>query len=263
MDRKTPPGMFSGSIAESSERWPWASAAMRELEDDIPCAIQSDGTIMITGESGVGRKFLAHLIHQRSRRGPAPFLVATCPDVLQSLLRSRALQGGSGSEPARQFTHGLLKLLSNGTLVLEEIEKISFPMQSHLMRFIESQMTGGSGVRLMSAASPDFFERVRSNQFRDDLFYRLNVIHLTIPPLRDRPEDIRMLVRQYLRFYARADVPRLSIAAWRRLVAYPWPGNVPELRAVTRTLAGWPLPRLVEPDDLPPPIGGGSPVPTG
>jgi two-component system response regulator AtoC len=253
MNGKTPPGMFP-SIAEGSQGWPWASAAMRKIEDDIPCAIDSDVSIMIAGESGVGRKFVANLIHQRSRRGRAPFLVASCPDVLESLPPSSALGGRFASESADRFTHGLLKTVSNGSLVFEEIEKISFPLQSRLMRFIESQTASFSSVRLMSATSPDFFERVRSRQFRDDLFYRLNVIHFTIPPLRDRPEDIPILVRHYLCFYGQAEAPRLSIAAWRRLVAYPWPGNVLELKAVTRKLAGQRLARLVEPDDLPPQI---------
>ena len=87
-------------------------------------------------------------------------------------------------------------------------------MQDQLMRFLENQVTDGSNVRLVSATSTEFFERVRTSQFREDLFYRLNVIHLTIPALRERPEDILILVRHYLSFYSQAKAPRLSIAAW-------------------------------------------------
>jgi DNA-binding NtrC family response regulator len=229
---------------------------MRELEDDITCAIQSDVTVMITGEDGVGRKFVAQLIHQRSRRGPAPFVRANCTDVVESFLQSSALHGQFASESADQFDKGPLKTANNGTLLIEEIDNITLPMQSQLMRFIESRVKNGWNVRLVSATSTAFFERVRSNQFRDDLFYRLNVIHLTIPALRNRPEDIPILVRHYLSLYRRGEITRLSIGAWRRLVAYPWPGNVPELKALAGKLAAQDLRRLVEPDDLPPEIGG-------
>lgn len=223
---------------------------MRKLEHGIACAIQSDARVMISGESGAGKKFVAHLIHQRSRRGPAPFVIANCQDIAESLPQSRP-----GSESAQPFKHGPLKTADNGTLLIDEIQKIPVPMQLQLLQFIESEMTNGSDLRLMTATSTDVFECVRSNQFRDDLFYRLSVIHLIIPALRDRPEDIPILFHHYLSFYARADVRRLSAAALQRLVAYPWPGNVQELKATAETLAVQDLPRLVEPDDLPSHIG--------
>jgi two-component system response regulator AtoC len=229
---------------------PWASAIMRKLEDDMACAIQFDARVMISGESGAGKKFVAHLIHQRSRRSPTPFVIANCQDVAESLVQSRP-----GSESAQPFKHGLLKTAANGTLLIDEIQKIAVPIQLQLLQFIERQMTNGSDLRLMTATSTDMFERVRSNQFRNDLFYRLNVIHLIIPSLRDRPEDIPILFHHYLSFHARANVPRLSAAALQRIVAYPWPGNVPELKAVAETLAVQDLPRPVEPDDLPSHIG--------
>jgi two-component system response regulator AtoC len=255
MDRRMPPGTSSETVADSSQSWPWVSTAMRELEDDIACAIQSDDKVMITGESGAGRRFVARLIHQRSRRGPAPFVIARCPDVVESLFQSSSSGGGLDSESAHQFTHGPLKKANNGTLLIEEIETITAPMQSRLMRFLESQTTDGSNVRLVSATSTEFFDRVQSSQFRDDLFYRLNIIHLAIPALRERPEDILILMRHYLSFYSQARVPRLSIAAWRRLLAYSWPGNVAELKAVAEKLAEQDLWRLVEPEDLPLEIG--------
>lgn len=201
---------------------------MRKLEDDIDCAIQFDVRVMISGESGTGKKFVAHLIHQRSHRGSAPFVIANCQDMMESLP-------------------------DNCTLLIDEVQKIPVPMQLQLLQFIE--MTNGSDLRLMTAASTDVFERVRSNQFRSDLFYRLNVIHLIIPALRDRPEDIPTLFHHYLSFCARADVPRLSAAAVQRLVAYSWPGNVRELKAAAETLAAQDLQRHVEPDDLSSEIG--------
>jgi two-component system response regulator AtoC len=253
MNRITPPGTSSETIPDGSHGWPWVSTPMRELEDDITCAIQSDETVMIAGESGAGRKFVGHLIHQRSRRGSAPFVIASCPEVVESLPRSSPLDAGLPSESVDQSMHGPLNS-ANGTLLIEDIEAITEPMQSRLMRFLENHVTDGN-VRLVSATSTEFFDRVRSSQFREDLFYRLNVIHLTIPALRERPEDILILMRHYLSFYSRAKTPRLAIATWRRLLAYSWPGNVLELKAVAEKLAVQDLRRLVEPDDLPPEIG--------
>jgi two-component system response regulator AtoC len=247
--RTSPPGS-SGTNIHGAQNPLWASAAMRKLEHDIACAIQFDASVMISGKSGTGKKFVAQLIHQRSARGQAPFIIANCQDIMESVLHDRL---GSGS--ADQFKHGLLKTADNGTLLIEEIDKIPVPMQPQLLQFLESGMKNGSDVRLITATTADLLKRVRSNQFRDDLFYRLNVIHLIIPALRDRPEDIPILFRHYLSFYARAEVPRLSTAAWDRLVAYPWPGNVQELKAVTEKVAAQDLSRLVEPDDLPSHIG--------
>jgi two-component system response regulator AtoC len=242
MDRRTVPGTSSGTIADSAQSWPWVSPAMRELEYDLAYAIQSDDRVMITGEIGAGRKFVGQLIHERSRRGPAPFVIARCPDEVEVHFESRLQDGASAA--------------NNGTLLLEELETITVPMQSRLMRFLEDQVADGSNVRLVTATSTAFFERVRSSQFREDLFYRLNVIHLTVPPLRERPEDILILMRHYLTFYRQTRVPRLSIASWRRLLAHPWPGNVSELKAVAEKLAAQDLWRLVEPEDLPLDIAG-------
>jgi DNA-binding NtrC family response regulator len=245
-----PPGASSGTNIHGLQKRPWASAAMRKLEHDIACAIQFDASLMISGESGAGKKFTAQLIHQRSARRQAPFIIANCQDIVESFLRDSL---GSGS--VDQFNQGILKAAGNGTLLIDEIDKIPVPMQPQLLQLLESGMNSGSDLRLMTATRTDLFACVRSDQFRDDLFYRLNLIHLVIPALRDRPEDIPILFRRYLSFYARADVPRLSTAAWDRLVAYPWPGNVRELKAVTEKLAAQDRPRFVEPDDLPCHIG--------
>lgn len=249
MDRRPSPGTSSGTFTRGAKGLPWASAIMRQLEDEVACAIQFDARVMISGERGTGKKSVAHLIHQRSRRGAAPFVIANCQGIAESLPQS-----SSDSEATQRFEHGLLKTADNGTLLIDDIQKIPVPMQLQLLQFTESEMTNGSDLRLMTAASSDVFEHVRSNQFRDDLFYRLNVIHLIVPALRDRPEDIPILFHYYLSFYAKAQVPRLSPAALQRLVAYPWPGNVTELKAAAETLAVQDLPRLVEPDDLPSPI---------
>jgi two-component system response regulator AtoC len=246
MNNKPFPATVSGPDIDGAHNPPWASMAMRELDRDIACAVQFDARVMISGEKGAGKKFVAHLIHQRSARGKTPFVIANCRDLMEDGLRS-------GS--ADQFKHGLLMTADNGTLLIEEIDKIPAPMQPRLLQFLESEMKNHSDLRLMTATSTDLFARVRSKLFSEHLFYRLNRIHLVIPALRDRVEDIPILFRHYLSFYARTEVPRLSTAAWDRLGAYAWPGNVQELKAVTKTVAVHELARLVEPDDLPSPIG--------
>lgn len=250
MNRRLPSGTSPGIITHGAQDLPWASAIMRKLENDMACAIQFDARVLISGESGAGKKFVAHLIHQRSRRGSTPFVIANWQDIAESLPEFTPV-----SESAQPFKHGLFKTADNGTLLIDKIQKIPLPMQLQLLQFIESKTTSGSDLRFMASTSTDVFERVRSNQFSSDLFYRLNVIHLIIPALRDRPEDIPILFHHYLSFYAKVDVPRFSAAALQRLVAYPWPGNIPELKAAAETLAVQDLPRLVEPDDLPSHIG--------
>lgn len=205
--------------------------AIRSLEDEIACAVRFDGRVMISGERGTGKKSLGRLIHQRSRRRTAPFVVANH-------------RGFAESVPQAQ----------HGTLLIDGIEELTVPMQMQLLQFLESGTTSGS-PRLMTATGPDMFERVRSDTFGADLFYRLNIIRLFIPALREHPEDIANLLEHYLSSCARTNNPRLSPGAWQLLIAYAWPGNVQELRAVAETLAGKDLRRLIEPDDLPPHMG--------
>jgi DNA-binding NtrC family response regulator len=142
---------------------------------------------------------------------------------------------------------------------------MSSPMQARLLRFIEHRTAGGrrlgqpsygTDVRFVAVTSGDLYKMVRFQQFGETLFYRLNRMHLVVPPLRERPEDIPLLLRHFLSMHASgATVPHLSIAALQRLMSYPWPGNVRELRAVGETLASRNLTRAVEPEDLPPDIG--------
>ena len=200
---------------------------MSKLEDEIACAVHFDGRVMISGERGTGKKFVAHLIHQRSHRRTAPFVIANH-------------RGFAESAPQAQ----------HGTLLIDGIEELTVPMQLQLLQFLESGMTNGS-PRLMTATGPDMFERVRSDTFSSDLFYRLNIVRVLIPALREHAESIPILLEQFLSSYARSNSPRLTPAALQRLVEYAWPGNVQELKAVAETLAAKNLSRLIEPDDLP------------
>ena len=221
---------------------------MRDLEADIVCALRGDLNVMISGEDGVGKTSVAHRIHRESRRAPGPLVVARSPEVLDAV---------------HNFDRALLEAAPNGTVLLENPERMSLPVQSRLLQFIEPRtIRDGAGrrfvhsnrVRFITVTSQNLFELVERHLLCESLFYRLNVIHLIIPSLRDRPEDITVLLRHFLSLSPRARVPRLSTEAWQRLVTYAWPGNLRELRAVAETLASRELPRLLGPDDLPPDI---------
>jgi DNA-binding NtrC family response regulator len=214
----------------------WANGAMRKLEEEMRCASFTDASVMLSGESGVGKRFAANMIHQRSHRRRAPFVAINATEVV-----------GTG--------RGGLEAAADGTLLIQDIEKIPASAQWQLLRFMDRTTTAKRHLRLMTATTTHLFRLVQAGEFRDDLFYRLNVIHFTIPPLRERPEDIPLMFHHYLSLHAHAEVPRLSNAARRRLVEYSWPGNISELRTVTKNLSAVGLPDLIEPEHLPGPIG--------
>ena len=206
---------------------PMNRTAIRKLEDEIACAVHFDGRVMISGERGTGKKLVAQLIHQRSRRRTAPFVIASRRDFAESIPQAQ-----------------------NGTLLIDGIEELTVPMQRQLHQFVEIGMKHG-GPRLMTTTGPDMPARVRPDTLGTALFYRLNIVRLLIPSLREHPEDIPILLQQHLSSCARTNIPRLSSAALQRLVKYAWPGNVGELKAVAETLAEKDLRRPVEVEDLP------------
>jgi DNA-binding NtrC family response regulator len=215
---------------------------MWNLEDEIRSASEEEARVMLTGESGVGKRFAADRIHQLSRRQVFPFVAVTGAHIV---------------ETDALHHEALLHAANHGTLLVQEIEKLSAPAQLQLLRFVERTNTNGVSVRLMTATSVPLVGRVNAGEFRGDLFYRLNVIHLVIPPLRERPSEIPLIFDHYLSLHAheRAQLPQLSSAARQRLVEYSWPGNVTELKTVIQELCERELPRLIEPRHLPRPIG--------
>lgn len=226
----------------------WANPGMRKLEDEMRCASQTDVNVMLSGESGVGKRSAANMIHQLSHRRRAPFVAINAADVLDA----PPSPNGTAAWPA---TEGFLQAADDGTLLIQDIENIPDRAQKHLLRFTERASTVKKRARLMTATTSHLYELVQTGAFRDDLFYRLNVILFVIPPLRERPEDIPLMFNHYLSLHARTQAPRLSSAARRRLVEYPWPGNIRELRTVTKQLSDEGLPSLIEPEHLPCPIG--------
>lgn len=213
-----------------------ANNAMRKLEEEMRCAGLTDASVLLSGESGVGKRFAANTIHQLSLRRRAPFVAINAGEVF-----------GIGG--------GLLQAADDGTLLIQDIEKIPISAQWQLLGSMDRITRAKKHVRLMTATTTHLFKLVQAGVFRDDLFYRLNVIHFTIPPLRERPEDIPLLFLHYLSLQAPTAVPRLSNAARQRLVEYSWPGNVRELRTVTKNLSALGVPDLIEPEHLPRPIG--------
>jgi DNA-binding NtrC family response regulator len=242
----TPSGaMLAGTPAHRLEAIAWASSAMRSLEVDIGCARTLDCNVMISGETGVGKKAVAHRLHRQSRRASRPLVVMRAPALNSTDL----------------LTPSLLEAAPDGTILVEDPQRMSPPVQSGLLQFVERRRSRGGArqgvvdshdVRVLTVTSCDLFELVRLDQFCESLFYRLNPIHLIIPPLRERPEDIAVLLEYFFSIHGRATVLRLSDAAWQQIVTYTWPGNVRELRAVAATLSSRELPRFIESDDLPP-----------
>jgi DNA-binding NtrC family response regulator len=209
-----------------------ANDLMPSLEDEIRYASQTDACVMLTGESGVGKRAAADMIHQLSHRRRGPFVVVNGADAL-----------GTAATAAAQ----------NGTLLIQEVENLTAAAQLQLLRFVDRKTGWRNEVRFMTATSHNLFERVQAGTFDDHLFYRLNMIHFIIRPLRERPDDIPVMFHHYLSQHARR-TPRLSSAARRRLVEYPWPGNVTELKTVIQKLGAQELPDVIEPEHLPCPI---------
>jgi transcriptional regulator with GAF, ATPase, and Fis domain len=173
---------------------------MRALEAEVQCAARSDAKVLLTGESGVGKEVIARLIHQRSRRNRTPLVTINCAAIPDSLLESALFGHVRGSfTGALQDRQGLLETAHNGTIFLDEVGEMSLRMQALLLRVLENgelQRVGADrvqarvDVRVIAATNRRLVDRIASNEFREDLYYRLNVIHITIPPLRERREDI-------------------------------------------------------------------------
>ena len=240
------------------------SLAIRTVLEDVGYAATTEAKVLITGESGVGKEIVAHLVHGRSRRSGAPFVTLNCAGVPESLLESELFGHVRGSfTGAWRDRAGLLEMANGGTLFMDEVGEMSLRMQALLLRFVETgeiQRVGddrrnvASNVRLVTATNRDLLTQIRAGAFREDLYYRLNVIHIAIPPLRERREDVPLLAEHYIRRYARdyrVAAPELSAEALQSLVGFDWPGNVRELRNVVERLVVRVRDRRIDVGDLP------------
>jgi DNA-binding NtrC family response regulator len=222
------------------------SAAMRTTFEQLDIAVACDVPILLWGETGTGKEMFATAIHQRGSRRKGPFIRVSCAALSEQLMESELFGHERGSfTGAVDSKPGRFELADKGTLFLDEIDDVPMAIQVKLLRVLEGhpyERVGGvssiqANVRIVAAAKVDLRKRVAENTFRSDLFYRLNVFPVWIPPLRERQEDIPPLVEHFLRKYGNEEhLHSISSEALSKLWDYPWPGNVRELQNVVRRI---------------------------
>ncbi len=220
------------------------SKAMQEVFRQIERVAASKSTVLIMGESGTGKELVARAIHHRSHRRNGPFVVIDCGAIPENLQESELFGHIKGSFTGAVSTkRGLFEEADGGTLFLDEVGDLSGPSQAKLLRVLQEGTIRRVGetktvqvdVRVIAATNKDLAELVQEGRFREDLYYRLNVVPIHLPPLRERREDIPLLVEGFIRRYAveaKKGVRRISPSAMDLLISYPWPGNVRELENV-------------------------------
>src|SRR5262245_40885204 len=236
-----------------------ASPAMVELLSMADRAAKGHIKVLVTGESGVGKDLIARFIHSQSPRKAAPFVAVKCAGLTETLLESELFGHVKGSfTGAFRDKRGKVQLAHRGTLFLDKVGEMSLRMQALLLRFLENgeiQAVGSDqpqtqvDVRVVAATNRNLSDLVAAGQFREDLYYRLCVIHLRVPPLRERPEDVKELMKNFLTRSGR----ELTFAdeAKRAFMGYRWPGNVRELLNVLEQLVWLSTTSVVQVSDLP------------
>ncbi len=215
---------------------------MRMVYQQIVDVAQYDFPVHLYGETGTGKELVANAVHNESRRGGAPFVPINCGALPEGLIESELFGHVKGAfSGAIRDKKGRFELADGGTVFLDEVAELSKPLQVKLLRFLQEgtfEKVGGEStvsvnVRVISATNKDLKKEVRRNNFREDLFYRLNVIPIQIPPLRERKTDIPLLAEHFLRQveeHSGKEVPRLTDSALAAMMDYAWPGNVRELQ---------------------------------
>lgn len=235
------------------------SSRMQELFKVIPKIAQSSSTVLITGESGSGKELVAAALHNLSPRSQKNFVTVNCATFPEGLLESELFGHVKGAfTGALYHKEGLFEVAHEGSIFLDEIAEMPLPLQSKLLRVIESstfRRVGGVSditvdVRIISATNRNLEEAIAAGRFREDLFYRLNVVPVVIPPLRERPDDIPLLLDHFLGKYA-SGVKRFSPEALRLLMHYQWKGNIRELENLVERLVLLTDRDLILPEDLP------------
>jgi two-component system response regulator AtoC len=227
--------------ADLRERMIGRSPAMSQIYKTIGLVAASDASVLITGETGTGKELAANLIHQNSARRTGPLIKVNCAALPETLIESELFGHEKGAfTGAVTQRKGRFELAHKGTILLDEVGEITLPMQKKLLRVLqegEIERVGGTGVikvdvRVLAATNRDLLGEVKAGNFREDLYYRLNVINLQMPPLRERRSDISLLVEHFLdkyRYKPGAPLTRISEEALELIERYDWPGNVRQL----------------------------------
>ena len=243
------------------------SPVMTELKEEIARVARSDAKVLITGESGTGKELVANAIHNGSARVERPFVAVNCAGLPETLLESELFGHVKGSfTGAYRDKPGKLEMAAHGTMFLDEIGEMTLRMQGLLLRFLETgeiqkvgtdRAVGRVDVRVVAATNRNLREMIGQGTFREDLFYRLNVIHLHVPPLRDRRDDIPCLVEYFLKPFTDNEsyvVRGISPEALALMTQYSWPGNVRELDNVIERVAVTGRREVIAAEDLPPEV---------
>ena len=239
------------------------SPQIKKIQEMIDTVAKTDATVMIRGESGTGKELVAQAIHGKSNRRYFPIISINCGAFPEGLLESELFGHEKGAFTGAQYKRkGKLEMANGGTLFFDEIGNIAAKMQMDLLRVIETKQftpLGSNKVvnvdfRIIAATNSDLEQKVAEKDFREDLYYRLNVFSIQIPPLRERPVDIPLIANYFLEKYARSmnkDVTEISPEAMKMLVQYSWPGNIRELRnTIERALVVVGDKDKIWPDDL-------------
>ena len=239
---------------------------VREVLERIHMLAPVNSTVLITGESGTGKELAARAIHRLSPRRGKAFITLNCAAIPETLLESELFGHEKGAfTGATSRRRGMFELADGGTLFLDEIGEMPLPLQTRLLRVLETQKfmrVGGDteiavDVRIIAATNRDLRQAVEQGTFRRDLYYRLNVLHLDLPPLRDRSSDIPILVRRFIEEFSRAhdrEFKGLSGEAMQILLDYSWPGNVRELRNLVESMVVLAPGSVIGAEDIPPDI---------
>ena len=251
-----------------STSWQWGhiltnSPLMMDICKDTAKIALSQASVLISGESGTGKELIARAIHYNSRRANGPFIKINCAALPESLLESELFGHEKGAfTGAQTLRQGLFERAHQGTLLLDEIGEMPQGLQAKLLRILqerEFERIGGHqtirvDIRIIAATNRCLQTMVKEGTFREDLFYRLNVIHLTLPPLRERREDIALLANHFLQKFSsenQRDIIEIDPTAISILTTWPWPGNIRELSNVIERAVVMSTGAVIFADDLP------------
>jgi two-component system nitrogen regulation response regulator NtrX len=244
------------------------SKAMLHVRDTIDVVASKNSTVLITGENGTGKENVARLIHEKSLRSRKPFIAINCAAIPEELIESELFGFEKGSfTGAMQSKRGKFEQAHSGTLFLDEIGDMSLKVQSKVLRVLQEQRFERIGsdetvevdVRVIAATNKNLEEAIKKGEFREDLYYRLNVIPILLPPLRERGDDVLSIANHYLTAFSSEEGVKsktFSLSAQRALMAYHWPGNIRELKNIMERLSILVRDDLIEEGHLPSEICG-------